>query len=107
MLRASAPFVVLRLAAEQISSSRFSAVSVCGCLAVRPAPAQVVLSFALRRTASAHLDAPPSLYCICIGSASAATACASLQVDVSKARQSITLPSSFFCPCDPPLHHSD
>jgi hypothetical protein len=61
-LRAFAPFVVLRLAAEQISSSHFSTLSVCGHLiAFLPAPAHAVLSSALRRTASAHLDAPPSL----------------------------------------------
>src|SRR6267378_3220556 len=49
--------VVLHLAAEQISSSRFSTRSVCGHLAYLPSPAHAVLSSALRRTASAHLDA--------------------------------------------------
>jgi hypothetical protein len=62
ILRASAPFVVLRLAAEQIAFSRFSTLSVCGHLAFLPAPAHAVLSSALRRTASAHLDAQPSLH---------------------------------------------
>jgi len=61
-LRASAPFVVLPLAAQQISSSRFSILSVCGHLAFLPAPTHAVLSSALRRTASAHLDALPSLH---------------------------------------------
>jgi hypothetical protein len=62
ILRASAPFVVLRLAVEQIASSRFSTLSVCGRLAFLPPPAHAVLSSALRRTASAHLDALPSLH---------------------------------------------
>jgi len=58
-LRASARFVALRLAAEPISSSRFSTLSVSGRFALLPAP---VLSSKLRRTASAYLDAPPSLH---------------------------------------------
>jgi hypothetical protein len=61
-LRASAQFVVLRLATERISSSRFSTLSLCGHLAFLPAPAHAVLSSALRRKASAHLDALPSLH---------------------------------------------
>jgi hypothetical protein len=58
-LRASAPFVVLPLAAQQISSSRFSILSVCGHLAFLPAPAHAVLPlrFAaqLRRTSTPYL----------------------------------------------------
>ncbi len=61
-LRASAQFAVLRLAAEQISSSPFSSLSFCGHLAFLPAPAHAVLYSALRRTASEHVHALPSLH---------------------------------------------
>jgi site-specific recombinase XerD len=61
-LRASPRSVPLHLAAEQISFSRFSTLSVSDNCALLPAPGRAVLSSALRRTPPAHLDTAPSLH---------------------------------------------
>jgi hypothetical protein len=61
-LRASAQFVVLCLAAEQISSSRFSTLFFAVILLSASSCPRAVLSSALRRTASAHVHALPSLH---------------------------------------------
>src|ERR1019366_6890548 len=61
-LRASLRSVPLRLAAEQISSSPFSTLSVSDNLALLSALGRTVLSSALRRTAPAYLDTALSLH---------------------------------------------
>src|ERR1019366_9198974 len=53
-LRALPRSVPLRLAAEQIASSRFSTLSVYDRFALLPTPGRAVLSSVLRRTAPAH-----------------------------------------------------
>ena len=89
-LRASPRSVVLRLIAKQISSSGFLRHSLHNLFSQYPASGRTMLSAALRRTVPMHLYACPSLHSICIGPASAATAAGFLQVDVSKARRSIS-----------------
>src|SRR5712692_1048721 len=95
-LRASARSVVLRLVAEQISSSHFVMLSIRGHLALPEVSPRSVLPSALCGVAPSRLNNALPLNSNCIGSASAANAGGFLQVAVSKARQSTLLPSSFF-----------
>ena len=50
------------LTVEQIASSGLSTLSVYDRFALLPTPGRAVLSSVLRRTAPAHLDAPPSIH---------------------------------------------
>ena len=93
-LRASSRSVVLRLIAEQISSSSFLRHSLHNILSKSPASNPTLSAAELRHTVSTHLDASSSLYSICIGPASAANPRGFPQVALPKARQSTLLSSS-------------
>jgi hypothetical protein len=95
-LRVSARAISLCFALLQTLSFPLLEHSFPGSIALHPSKPRLVLSLLLRRTTPTHLYTTPSFHSIPIGPASPATTGGSLQVDVSKARRSISLhPHSF------------